>query len=80
MAQDRAGPEEDDVHATVVRGQRGGSPGQRPALVMAEGEQHAMPQQETRVLGDRDVGRVGHVKAMLLGEPDQRVLQLQEVS
>ena len=38
-----------------------------------------MTQQVARMLGDRLIRYVGHVQAMLLGEPDQRIFQAQEI-
>ena len=80
VPQDRAGGEEDDVDAGVVGLDGGLALPQRPALVVAQGQQHLVLQQVAGMLLDGQVGGVGDVEAVLLGPPDQRVLQGEEVA
>jgi len=61
VPQDRASGEEDDVDALVIGGDGGLALAERPALVVAEGEQHLVPEQVVGVFLDGQVGGVGDV-------------------
>src|SRR4029077_1450536 len=80
VPQHGAGGEEDDVGAVVVGGDGGLAFGQRPALVVAQGQQDLVPQQVAGVLLDGQVGGVGDVETVLFGPLDQRVFQAEEVA
>ena len=79
MAEDRGRAEVDDVDAGSHGADHRGTLVVGPRLVMAERQDRLVLQHGLGVLIDRDVGDVGHVEAMLLGEPDEGVLVREEV-